>query len=1311
MKPHLTLLNTFRLFVIFCLLLPAVALPAYGPQIAQAKSSFIDELPPSPETTPDPEETKTPDPIPTPEVTETPLPLPTQPADDLSGQSVTTALNLPDEEYQALLALYDSANGDAWTNKDEWKSDASPCTWYGVTCEEGTTSLHVVGLDLASNNLSGSLPAALADLTQLKTFKLRSNLLSGMLPDLSALVHLQVIDLGFNGFAGALPEWIEQLEVLEELYLNDNQFTGALSDPFGEGLAMLLVLDLSNNLFEGPLPVFSSMPSLKVLNLSGNGFTSTVPPSLGQLSELTELRLGSNGLVYPLPDELAGLQKLEKLHLDKNDFKGALPAWIVDFPALIELKLAKNGFDGPLPANIGNLGKTLITLDIAHNHFWGEIPVSITKLTRLNRSGGYTDIGHNHLTSKNTTVRDFLAKKNPGWSKTQTPVNPLPVIQGINPPFTQTRDTVMVIEVRGKNMMEGAQVYWNGVELDTGFINAWTLEVRVPGDLLTEEGTAVLTAKNPYPTTGLGAEFNFYISNLVPAPGSTVLSRRPQFKWSEVPGADQYQLQLSTSKTFGTLLMTLTSPSAEVVLSRSLPVNANIYWRVRGRVDGVYQVWSQTYHFKSPKSPSTPVMVSPSNNAVTKTYRPKLSWEASSLSTGTSFEMYELQIATDPGFSQLVLQHYISRRTTRSYVVDKDPLNPDAMLLKPNTRYFWRVRAFNTLNQVSDWSAVRSIRAVMLPPVLIDPAQGTSSQSLRPTLIWAPVFEENTPPPVSYQLQISLTSNFSTIWARVSSKESQFTLTKTLPKNRMVYWRVRAMNANGTSYWVKGSFLSANPPSTPLPLSPAADALLMDYNPTTLTWSVSTLPTKTTFKHYILQISQDKSFPPAPLTVEYPITDISAPAWTLMDLAPNTRYYWRVQALNTEDHRSLWSTVRSFRTVMLPVTELAVLNEFSLRPTFIWDPPVIHGSGPAPTSYTIQFSLNASFNTLITSASLAGTSYVPSVDLPAGKNIHWRVRANGEFGPTRWETSSFKSATPPSVPIPQSPPNDFLSTDYRPTLVWSESVLQTGVILKHYRLQVSTSQTFSPIFITREVTNGNSYTFSAGELNPNTRYYWRVQAESTVGHLSGWSTVRNFRAALKPPVLLEPADGTTVTTRRPDFKWQMDSYTGVTSYTFQLATDTAFTNLLINTSVNSTSYTATVDLPTSRKIYWRVRANGANGPSDWSARMFTSANPPTTPSLVSPANGVVLKTNPTKLDWTTSNVKGGASFSHYEVEIATNTSFTSPRQYSVGAGNRKLSEMPWPALSAKTKYYWRVRAVATNGHMSAWSSVWSFTTP
>ena len=63
---------------------------------------------------------------------------------------------------EILVALYNSTNGPNWTNNTNWLTDAPLGDWHGVETDENG---RVTKLELGFNNLSGSLPPELGDLT------------------------------------------------------------------------------------------------------------------------------------------------------------------------------------------------------------------------------------------------------------------------------------------------------------------------------------------------------------------------------------------------------------------------------------------------------------------------------------------------------------------------------------------------------------------------------------------------------------------------------------------------------------------------------------------------------------------------------------------------------------------------------------------------------------------------------------------------------------------------------------------------------------------------------------------------------------------------------------------------------------------------------------------------------------------------------------------------------------------------------------------------------------------------------------------
>ena len=82
-------------------------------------------------------------------------------------------------DRDVLVTFYHATGGDNWTNNDNWLSDAPIGTWYGVTTD-GIG--RVVELGLAYNNLLGTIPPELSNLTALTNLYLSWNQLSGEIP-------------------------------------------------------------------------------------------------------------------------------------------------------------------------------------------------------------------------------------------------------------------------------------------------------------------------------------------------------------------------------------------------------------------------------------------------------------------------------------------------------------------------------------------------------------------------------------------------------------------------------------------------------------------------------------------------------------------------------------------------------------------------------------------------------------------------------------------------------------------------------------------------------------------------------------------------------------------------------------------------------------------------------------------------------------------------------------------------------------------------------------------------------------------------
>ena len=186
--------------------------------------------------------------------------------------------------------------------------------------------------------------------------------------------------------------------------------------------------------------------------------------------------------------------------------------------------------------------------------------------------------------------------------------------------------------------------------------------------------------------------------------------------------------------------------------------------------------------------------------------------------------------------------------------------------------------------------------------------------------------------------------------------------------------------------------------------------------------------------------------------------------------------------------------------------------------------------------------------------------------------------------------------------------------------------------------------------------------------------------------------------------LVAPPDMTSLNYNRPTFDWA--DFAGATGYQIQVSKNDTFTQLVVNASTTDSTYTPTSNLPANWiVVFWRVRAKLGTAHSIWSpVWAMQTANPPSVPSLLAPANNALIKDLTPLLNWTKSS---GATFDHYQIEMADNPDFTGPVDVDV-PGIDNHSYTPSSDLNTNTKYYWHVRSFNTAGDYSVWSAARSF---
>ena len=469
------------------------------------------------------------------------------------------------------------------------------------------------------------------------------------------------------------------------------------------------------------------------------------------------------------------------------------------------------------------------------------------------------------------------------------------------------------------------------------------------------------------------------------------------------------------------------------------------------------------------------------------------------------------------------------------------------------------------------------------------------------------------------------------------------------------------------------------------------------------------------------------------VTVTRPAADDNS--YTHEDLAPGTRYYYVLRAMNDIGYSDLSGDVSGMTTGGNPdAPELTAMATSSTSIRLTWTVPAENGT--PITGYQLVRWDNADpgawgTDNLLTGAALADTdaeTVTEFVDtgLTAGTKYYYRIRALPQVldtdDPTDglndegWSADDMDDATSVTTPGNTLTAPTALTagatTANSITFTWTEAtVLAGGQAITGYDVQMWDGSMWVD-----EASLGVVTTYTDNGLMAGTRHYYRVGARNSqgLGPFSAYIAISTTAAAPDAPVLMATAQGMNairLTWTVPD-----DNGTPITGYQLQrwdaatnawpgdtvnllAAGDTS--TLFVNENLDSTT-TPPTRLAAGTRYHYRIRALGTTN-SGWSASKSatTVAGRPGKPLLTATADGSTA----INLSWTQA-AANGSRIVRYELQMW---------DKDAGMWMNVRNDLPstrttyrHSGRTAGERYVYRIRAVnhaADGGGLGKWSTI------
>jgi hypothetical protein len=411
-------------------------------------------------------------------------------------------------------------------------------------------------------------------------------------------------------------------------------------------------------------------------------------------------------------------------------------------------------------------------------------------------------------------------------------------------------------------------------------------------------------------------------------------------------------------------------------------------------------------------------------------------------------------------------------------------------------------------------------------------------------------------------------------------------------------------------------------------------------------------------------------------------------SFNYVEFKENTKYYWRVRAINSKDI-SDWSDIFYFTTIS-SAPELLYPDDgavgIALSESVVWD-----GQSEMDT-YHLQISKSNDFKEFVVNLPTFSDTKFALKNLDFNTTYFWRVLINYKVGASDWsEVRSFTTTF--ETPILVSPSNNLLNALMPVEFKWS-----SPVDVDSYIIEISDTKNFDNRIYSRD--NIIADELIVDDLDYGLKYFWRIRAKKDK-IFSDWTKAFEFVTQLKTPSLISPSDNEGDVQLSSNLVWKLTELNY--QYAIQVSKSADFTDLIIDTILFGSNSLPLKPLELNTAYYWRVKAVNNEKQSAWSKPwMFRTTNNPKldAPRQIYPWN------------YFFANIEGIVSWNSvtfatkYRLQLAKDLDFVSV-EIDVVLDNDTTK---WYSnLDYEKTYFWRVKAL-NDKDSGDWSSTWRFTT-